>query len=107
MRLRERGTSDRCRKRKEWRQLELGFCGARVIESKLSGVFDLALALASRTEAKAQFLTFPAAYSYDICGCLLLAADDSPAKIIINCLFRRYGFFSLRQARELALNRLF
>ena len=72
MRLRERGTSDRCQERKGRRQLELGLCGSRVIESKLFRVFDLARALASRsrTEAKTQFWTLPAAYSYNICGCL-------------------------------------
>ena len=34
-------------------------CGANLIESNLSRVFDLALALASRTEVKALFLTHP------------------------------------------------
>ena len=122
MGLRERGTSDRCQERKGRRQLELGLCGSRVIESKLFRVFDLARALASRTEAKTQFWTLTAAYSYNICGWLyvvqmivlsnfcgrlLLAADDFPARITINCLFRCYGSFSLRQARKLALNHPF
>ena len=44
MGLRERGTSDRCQERKGRRQLELGLCGSRVIESKLFRVFDLARA---------------------------------------------------------------
>ena len=123
MGLRERGTSDRCQERKGRRQLELGLCGSRMIESKLFRVFDLARALSClQNRGENSVWTLTAAYSYNICGwlyvvqmivlsnfcgCLLLAADDSPARITINCLFRCYGSFSLRQARKLALNHPF
>ena len=58
MRLREWGTNDRCRKRKERKLLEEGLCGARARWCAwLSPLADTSFA--SGTEAKAQFLTPP------------------------------------------------